>query len=418
MPSYAFILGSHPALSTAEVLAFFQRTGRRVEMDSRLLPHAIVITTDEPGDTRLTLRNLGGIPYAARIVGDISAPTPEELLSAISSLSDTARSRTVIGLSVFSAQVSARDVRGIGMALKRTLRGQKTRFVFPQKTSTFTSAELFHAGFPESGTAIVLFPAPQSSTRSRKGEVRRIPNGYRVGIVEAVQDIAGYARRDRGRPEADPGSGMLPPKVAQMLMNLSLVPVGGTIYDPFCGTGTIPMEAALMGLHAVASDASPTQVERTRKNLAWLAQEFSIAAEAPRVFQHDVTRRPFPLENGSVDAVVTEGTLGPPRTRAPLPRDIEDVHAAVIRIIDNVFQHSRALLKPAGHIVVTLPAFRLKKRMTRFPLERLKTSGFRLDPVLPSTLEHPIFRDASSGTILYGRPDAIVLREIARFRKN
>jgi hypothetical protein len=69
-------------------------------------------------------------------------------------------------------------------------------------------------------------------------------------------------------------------------------------------------------------------------------------------------------------------------------------------------------------LVVTSPAFRVKKRLLHFPLDALKVRGFVREPLVPSDWQHPLFREAHGrGTLLYGRPDAIVLRELVRFRR-
>jgi len=65
------------------------------------------------------------------------------------------------------------------------------------------------------------------------------------GKTVAVQDFEDWGKRDYGRPEAEGHIGMLPPKVARMMVNLAQV---NYILDPFCGTGTILMEALTLGL--------------------------------------------------------------------------------------------------------------------------------------------------------------------------
>src|SRR5438132_1608433 len=74
-----------------------------------------------------------------------------------------------------------------------------------------------------------------------------------------VQDIAAYAQRDQARPKRYAKVGMLPPKLAQIIINLAVgrlpdnqlasicdIPAGEqiprphlelTLLDPFCGTG-------------------------------------------------------------------------------------------------------------------------------------------------------------------------------------
>ena len=77
--------------------------------------------------------------------------------------------------------------------------------------------------------------------------------------------------RIQARPARDAKVGMLPPKLAQILINLcGPLPQDSTILDPFCGTGVVLQEALLMGYHAYGTDLSERMVEYSKKNLIWL----------------------------------------------------------------------------------------------------------------------------------------------------
>jgi|GEM_PF-3821139 len=65
----------------------------------------------------------------------------------------------------------------------------------------------------------------------------------------------------------DMGVGMLPPKLAQIMLNLS--DSNGSVYDPFCGLGTILIESANMGYSEIfGSDISREMVNVTKKSIA------------------------------------------------------------------------------------------------------------------------------------------------------
>ena len=53
-----------------------------------------------------------------------------------------------------------------------------------------------------------------------------------IGLTQAVQDFKNYAQRDAYRPRKDNRSGMLPPKVAQMMINLAGSDRNKIILDP------------------------------------------------------------------------------------------------------------------------------------------------------------------------------------------
>lgn len=78
-------------------------------------------------------------------------------------------------------------------------------------------------------------------------------------------------RKASERPFFSPIS--LHPRYARALVNLTGVKRGDTVLDPFCGTGGIVIEAADMGMKAIASDFDPEMVAGTRENMAFYGLE-------------------------------------------------------------------------------------------------------------------------------------------------
>lgn len=70
------------------------------------------------------------------------------------------------------------------------------------------------------------------------------------------------------RPFFYPGS--MSPKLARAMVNLSGVKKGSNLLDPFCGTGGILIEAAIVGSKVYGSDIDKKMVFGTRKNLMYL----------------------------------------------------------------------------------------------------------------------------------------------------
>lgn len=65
----------------------------------------------------------------------------------------------------------------------------------------------------------------------------------------------------------------LHPKLARALVNLSRVPIGGLLADPFCGTGGIVLEASRMGVRAVGGDVRRAMVVGARTALRALGED-------------------------------------------------------------------------------------------------------------------------------------------------
>lgn len=214
------------------------------------------------------------------------------------------------------------------------------RFVLPQKDSVLSSVVV----------------------RKQKLTEIVIGDGW-MGKTVAVQDFEDWGKRDYGRPCASGHIGMLPPKVARMMVNIAKA---SYILDPFCGTGTVLMEALTIGLKAVGSDINPQQIEKTKKNLEWLGYKAEL-------FCLDATRISEKVKN--VDAIVTEPDLG--------PRDnLEKLYV-------NCFENWRKVLKPDGRIVIALP-------FVKNVLDKAQSMGYTL----------------VGGPYIYARPQAIIKRNI------
>ena len=85
-------------------------------------------------------------------------------------------------------------------------------------------------------------------------------------IEQHVTDTDLLEKRKVGeRPFFSPIS--LHPKYARALINLTGVRRGGTVLDPFCGTGGIVIEAAEMGMRAMASDFYEEMVIGCQENM-------------------------------------------------------------------------------------------------------------------------------------------------------
>lgn len=77
-----------------------------------------------------------------------------------------------------------------------------------------------------------------------------------------------------------PYKGKFYPQLAKALINISGVPVGGTILDPFCGSGTVLLEGFLNGFAAFGCDLHPLAVKIARGKTRILAVSRAIVEHA------------------------------------------------------------------------------------------------------------------------------------------
>ncbi|MFP4115634.1 MAG: methyltransferase domain-containing protein [Candidatus Aenigmatarchaeota archaeon] len=109
-----------------------------------------------------------------------------------------------------------------------------------------------------------------------------------------------YQRKVAVRPFSRPIS--LPPREARCWVNLSGVEEGGKLLDPFCGTGGILIEAAMIDCKVYGSDLDAEMVSGSRMNLDY----YGLEGEVEKVDAQELSRR----WNESFDAVVTDPPYG------------------------------------------------------------------------------------------------------------
>ena len=266
-------------------------------------------------------------------------------------------------------------------------------------------------------------PSPAQVYKSKaisKGVDITVIRGQSLYIAKsvAIQNIDAYSARDFEKPFRDARMGMLPPKLAQMMINFADGASDNNsakfVFDPFCGSGTILLEAILQGKQAIGSDIDTRAVEGTKKNIEWLKENFkntlkiahgdkadSITAE---VFQRDIakiTAKDLPKE---VDAIVTEGYLGlpasriiPSEERAKRFDEIATLHSSWLGNLKNILP--KESFKNLT-IVLTLPAFAIGNNKHDFfpnPKEFFGFLGYKI---------------LNKEVLVYDREDQFIAREI------
>jgi tRNA (guanine10-N2)-dimethyltransferase len=96
-------------------------------------------------------------------------------------------------------------------------------------------------------------------------EVYKIRDKYYVGVVEKEIDKSFLKRRAHQRPGLHPTA--TSPKLTRAGINLTGIKTGGSILDPFCGSGTTLIESSLMGLKVTGYDVDERLIKKCKANL-------------------------------------------------------------------------------------------------------------------------------------------------------
>lgn len=124
-------------------------------------------------------------------------------------------------------------------------------------------------------------------------------NEFHVCAVDPVSNHKSWVhRRPRSRPFFHPSA--LFPKFARLLVNFAHVKNDDTLIDPFCGTGSIIIEAGIVGIRSIGFDISRRMCRGAQKNL----KKFNI--NNSNIIHGDTVH--LPLQN--IDGVATDIPYG------------------------------------------------------------------------------------------------------------
>ncbi|MBC7943428.1 hypothetical protein H7X68_02945 [Candidatus Saccharibacteria bacterium] len=380
---YIAILGRQPALGIAELERVFG--GNNVTPLSNL---ATVIDTNS-----LDIQKLGGVLKAGTVTIDITSgdwhKVNQKIVQHYTRVWSSFEGKITLGLSAYGFDIDPRDVQKIGITLKQRLKrtGVSLRIV-PNQESALSTATSHHnkLGLAQNKVELLI-------VRSKNGK---------IVIAESIgaQNITAYTKRDQERPKRDAFVGMLPPKLAQIMINLAHPPAGTRILDPFCGTGVILQEAALQSYGVYGSDLSEKMVRYSRENLNWLTDTHHL-------------RFDFDLHEGDamdtkwqqpIGAVVAETYLGQPFSAPPSPVKLDEVRRNCNHILTEFLKNLSPQIDSGTPVCVAIPAWRNKEgRFTHLPLiATIAQLGFK---------PHE-FSNISQNDLLYFREDQVVAREL------
>ena len=386
---YLAVAGRQPLISLAEIQALYDKR-------AKLVGKNLIIF--QLNDKKPEINRLGGTMK----LGELFEGDFKGLVKHLNELHP--EGKITLGISDFSKQKKAGFAFQKSMEIKRSL-GKMNRSV-----RVITNKE------PEIPSA--------TAHHNQLGEK---PGCYEILVLDqelylslGTQNITAYTERDQARPARDAKVGMLPPKLAQILINLcGPLPEGARILDPFCGTGVVLQEAAIMGYIPYGTDLSERMIEFSKKNLNWLFNErnskrFKIKPELilkkdailDKLAVGDATT--FQWE-GQIDAVAFESYLGAPMSKPPVDIKFKTEKAKCREIALGFLKNITPLIKSGTPIVMAVPAWlRETGKYARMNiLDEIQEMGYNFEK----------FQDLSQSDLLYFREGQIVAREIIVIRK-
>lgn len=382
-----FILGRQPDIGIAELESLCG--ANKLELTNKF---AVVANINPKA---VSINRLGGTMKLAKLLAFLPSTDwkkiEDYLVSSLPEQVDNIPEGKIrLGLSLYGIGIDSRRINYTGLILKKAIKAQgRSVRVVPNKSKDLNTAQVIHnqlAG--PTGLELLL-----------------IADGNRTIVAQtvAVQDIDAYAARDQRRPMRDAKVGMLPPKLAQTIINLTVggTDTGkGTVLDPFCGTGVILQEALLMGFDIIGTDIDQRMVDYSRHNInQWLIPNWGLDKIAT-IETGDATNANWkPLPN----FIACETYLGRPFSNEPKPeilrQIIQDVDTIHYKFLQNVARQT----KPGFRLCIAVPSWK-----TRSGFKHLKT----LDSLEKLGYTRLSFTHVDNSELIYHRPDQIVGREL------
>ena len=410
---YIAILGRQPAIGMAELEQVFG--------DVRWFSDQSAVINTHHFD----IEHLGGTLKAGRIVAELPngdwRKASMKLVQAYAQAWSDVEGKITLGISAYGFNVSAREVQKTGIVLKGKLKAKNVSLrLIPNSEPALNTAASHHNKLGLSNNKVELL-------------VIRARNG-KVIIAESVgaQNITALARRDQERPKRDAFVGMLPPKLAQIMINLassgneradhpSLTDLTQqerqrpaqegdeavssslarpTLLDPFCGTGVLLQEALLLGYNVYGTDLSDKMIDYSRVNMDWI-KTISHAEGDYKLEQGDAMTTKW---QQPIDVVACETYLGQPFSAPPSPSKLTEVRGNCDHIISDFLRNIAGQLQPGTPLCVAIPAWRaVDGSFTHLPLiNKLAQLGYdRIE-----------LKNVRNEELLYYREDQVVAREL------
>ncbi|MFA6307234.1 MAG: methyltransferase domain-containing protein [Patescibacteria group bacterium] len=382
MNKYLFMLGQSPDLAQEELKAILSSKNDQIELYNS---DFVLANTDQAASDLINV--LGGTIKIARYLQAIDNlhDLNADLWYSFLAKNLNPNLKNCFGFSLYNdTNANYNTILKIAFKLKRTLKNNnyKCRLVTGQD--------------PVLSSVIVA----KNKLIGSELLIIKYQEKYILALTEAVQDFVAYGFRDMKRPHRDDRSGMLAPKVAQMMVNLAGNDKNKNILDPFCGSGTILQEAMLLGYKKIyGSDISPKAVKETSENLDWLSKNFHLKANI-KILESSIENLANNFAKNSIDLIVTEPFMGDARIiiRQNNSQDIIKIKDELQMLYKSAFTKFKKIISSDSLIIFIFPIFHISNQ-----------DIYTLDKQIISQLG---FKYQLDKDIIYSRANQKVARQI------
>ncbi len=383
------VLGNHSDLSALEIESVIGSNIQKLSNSIALFDNI---------DNLSNLQNrLGGTIKIGNIISSFIREDRTELTKHLAQIiSEQAQEGKIqFGISVYNGgnDIKTNEWRkkkkALGLEIKKELRSMdRSARLADSRNQSLSAADILKNRILQKGAEIIIIP---TNTK------------ILIGITVAIQNIDDWSMRDFDRPARNAKRGMLPPKLARIMVNLAGDISNKIILDPFSGSGTVLMEAGIVGCKKIiGSDILKKATDDTEENLAWLKNKIHLPQL--NLYTSSAENLGAILEDESIDVIVTEPFLGNPREGRESIQDIERAISELEKMYQRSFTTLSKLLKKDAVMIIALPVHIVHDEKFEINLKKiLKNTNLQVDQ--------------KTKNLLYSRPNQFVARRILKLTK-
>lgn len=390
-----FILGSFPIISAAEIVTVLKLLPNEFDYSSDFL-----IVKDKVFDSSKMIKQLGGTIKIAQEIGIVD--NENDLIEFLFKELSSCTGKITFGVSAFFNDQSVKKlVENVGISIKKKLKteGHSARYIF-KGTEVLSSVTVAKNNLIKKGAEFIL---------------RKEGSKFIIGKTLEVQPFDDWSKRDFGRPGRDNLSGMIPPKLARMMINLTDVSTDKVLLDPFCGSGTILSEAVLMGYkNIIGTDISDKAILQTKQNIEWLGLEKNeeLKGYETNIFEADSQDISKVIDINSIDVIITEPYLGNPlkgkESKEYLLKQAEELKKLYV----NSIKEFNKILKKEAKLMIIIPQFKFQNEWIKIDIKHeFNDLGFSIKSLFKTDKQN-------YNSLFYARQNQRVGREIILLTKH
>ncbi len=395
--NYLAITGREHELALTELEAIFGEENVQSVGDS-----AVLIDSEKAPNQAI----LGGSLKIAKVLHEVES---SELGAGFKYLQETIpgqldylpEGKLQFGVSVYGFNPTPKWILHQMLEIKKLIRGagRSVRIIQNKQPALLSAQVLYNKLTSELGWELLL-----------------VKNGSKIILAQtlSVQDIDEYAARDQARPARNAKVGMLPPKLAQIMLNLANPDNSSraVVADIFCGSGVVLQEALLCGFNVFGSDLSPEMIEASMTNLSWLEQQPFAPSDFPahELTLSDARTAKLPV---NTQAIVSEMYLGEPLHTPPDPEKLVELLTENKQLLLETLENIAAQTSENTTLCIAVPAWKTKtvrKSMLDNPktVESIKNLGYTFTK----------FSHNANRPLIYARAHQVVGRQMLVIRRS